>query len=108
MRRNGVGLLFREDIQVIVVLQGNLWEQKGIWGGSGGGRKGRGRERGSSENGRRRGGGGRGGEGRGGEGGGTVMQEEEQKGEAKVREPRDQSMQGLCRDSHGNPRTTWK
>ena len=49
-----------------------------------------------------------GGEGRGGEGGGVVMQEEEQKGEAKVREPRDQSMQGLCRDSHGNPSTIWK
>ena len=100
MRREGVGLLFGEDIQVIMVRRGNLCEKKGIWGGSGGGRKGRGRERGSSENGRRRGGG-----RRGGEGGGVVMQEEEQKGEAKVREPRDQSMQGLCRDSHWNPRT---
>ena len=49
-----------------------------------------------------------GGEGRGGEGGGGVRQEEEQKGEAKVRELRDQSMQGLWRDSHGNPRTIWK
>ena len=50
-----------------------------------------------------------GGEEEGGwEGGGVVMQEEEQKGGTKVREPRDQSMQGLCRDSHGNPRTIWK
>ena len=49
-----------------------------------------------------------GGEGEGGEGGGGVRQEEEQKGEAKVREPRDQSMQGLWRDSHENPRTIWK
>ena len=45
---------------------GNLGEKKGIWGGSGGGRKERGRERGSSENGRRRGGEGRGGERGGG------------------------------------------
>ena len=65
MRRKGVGLLFREDVQVITILRGNLWEQKGVWRGNGGGRKERGRERGSSENGRRRGG-----EGRGGEGGG--------------------------------------
>ena len=33
------------------------------------------------------------------------MQEEEQNGEAKVREPRDQSMQGLWRDSQGKPST---
>ena len=33
-----------------------------------------------------------------GGGEGDVMHEEEQKGEAKVREPRDQSMHGLCRD----------
>ena len=46
--------------------------------------------------------------GGGGEGGGVVMQEEEQKGEAKVREPRDQSIQGLCRDSQGKPSTNWK
>ena len=43
-----------------------------------------------------------------GGGGGDVMQEEEQKGEAKVREPQDQSMQGLCRDNQGNPSTIWK
>ena len=36
---------------------------------------------------------------------GGVMQVEEQKGEAKVREPRDQSMQGLYRDSQGKPST---
>ena len=34
-----------------------------------------------------------------GGGGGGVMQVEEQKGEAKVSDPRDQSMQGLCLDS---------
>ena len=47
-----------EDIQVIMVLQGDLGEKKGIWGGNGGGRKERRREGGSSERGRR---GGRGG-----------------------------------------------
>ena len=77
-----------------MVLQGDLWEKKGIWGGNGGGRKEGRRGGGSSE--------------RKGEEGGDVMQEEEQKGEAKVREPRDQSMQGLCRDSQGNLSTNWK
>ena len=67
-----------------------------------GGRGGEGREVAArTEEGEEEGGGERG----GGEGGGDVRQEEEQKGEAKVREPKDQSMQGLCRDSHGNPRT---
>ena len=58
-------------------------------------------EGGSSKKGRRRGG-----ERRGG--GGGVTEVEEQKGEAKVRAPRDQSMQGLCRNSQGNPSTSWK
>ena len=66
MRREGVGLLFREDIQVVMIRLGNLGEKKGIWGGNGGGRKGGRGEGGSSENGRRRGGGRRRGEGRGG------------------------------------------
>ena len=103
MRRKGVRLLFREDVQVIMMLRGNLWEQKGIWGGNGGGRKERRGKGGSSEEGERRRGGGRGGEGRGGEGDGRQV--EEQKGEAKVRMPRDQFMQGLCLDSQGKPRT---
>ena len=91
-----------------MVRLGDLVEQ--IWVGGGRGKGGGG---GASENGRegweggrgRSGEGGGGGEERGGDGGGEVRQEEEQKGEAKVREPRDQSMQGLCRASHGNPRT---
>ena len=60
MRGKGIGLRFGEDIQVIMVLQGDLGKKKGIWGGNGGGRKERRREDGSSERGRR-GGGGRGG-----------------------------------------------
>ena len=36
------------------------------------------------------------------------MQVEEQKGEAKVSDPWDQSMHGLCLDSQGNPSTNWK
>ena len=56
-------------------------------------RKGGRREGGSNERGRR---------------GGVVMHEEEQKGDAKVREPRDQSIQGLCRDNQGKPSTNWK
>ena len=85
---------FQEDIQVIMILRGDLWEKKGIWGETGvGGRRGEGREVAARKV---------------GGGGGGVMQEEEQKGEAKVREPRDQSMQGLCRDSQGNPSTNWK
>ena len=99
VRRKGIGLRFVEDIQVIMVLHGDLWGKKGIWGGNGGGRKERRREGGSRERGRR---------GEGGVGRGVVMQEEEQKGDAKVREPRDQSIQGLCRDSQGKPSTNWK
>ena len=56
MRGEGVRLLLQEDVQVIVVLRGDLWEKKGIWGGKGGGRKERRREGGSSKKGRRRGG----------------------------------------------------
>ena len=79
MRREGVRLLLREDIQVIMVRRGDLWEKKGIWGGNGGGRRERRREGGSSE---------KGGRGEGRRGGG-VMQVEEQKGETKVSDPRD-------------------
>ena len=65
MQGKGVGLLFREDVQVIVILRGNLRVKKGIWGGNGGGRKeGRGKG-GSSEKGERKRGEGRGGEGKG-------------------------------------------
>ena len=74
MRGKGIGLLIREDIQVIVVLRGDLWGKKGIWGGNGGGRKERRREGGGSERGRRgMGGGGDAGRGaeRGCEGEGT-------------------------------------
>ena len=53
MRGKGIRLHFREDIQVIMILRGDLWEKKGIWGGDGGGRKERRREGGSSEKGRR-------------------------------------------------------
>ena len=53
MRGESIRLLLRKDIQVIVVLRGNLREKEGIWGGNGGGRKERGRERGSSEEGGR-------------------------------------------------------
>ena len=106
MQGKGVRLLLREDVQVIMVLRGDLWEHKGIRGETGvGGRRGEGREVAARKEGR---GEERGGEERGGGGGGGVMQVEEQKGEAKVREPRDQSMQGLCRDSQGNPSTIWK
>ena len=56
MRGKGVRPPLREDVQVIVVLRGDLWKKKGIWGGNGGERRGRRREGGSSEKGRRRGG----------------------------------------------------
>ena len=46
-------MLLRKDVQVIVVLRGNLREKEGIWGGNGGGRKERRRDGGSSEEGRR-------------------------------------------------------
>ena len=91
MRGENICLLLRKDVQVIVVLRGDLGEKEGIWGETAvGGRRGEGREVAARKV---------------GGGGGDVMQEEEQKGDAKVREPRDQSMHGLCRDSHGNPST---
>ena len=44
MRGKGIGLLFGEDIQVIMVPQGDLGKKKGIWGGNGvGGRRGEGK-----------------------------------------------------------------
>ena len=53
MRGEGIRVLFREDIRVIVVLRGDLWEEKGIWGGNRGGRKERRREGGNSKESRR-------------------------------------------------------
>ena len=54
MRGKGVRLLLREDVQVIMILRVDLWEQNGIWGGSGGWRKERRRKGCSSKKGRRR------------------------------------------------------
>ena len=66
MRREGVCLLLREDVQVIVILRGNLGVMKGILGGNGGGRKEGRVQGGSSEKGEGRRRGGRDGGGRGG------------------------------------------
>ena len=89
--REDVRLSFREDIQVVVILLGDLLIEGGVWGGEGGGREG-------GEVAARM----------GWVGGGGERQVVEQNGEAKVRVPACQSMQGLCRANHGNPNTSRK
>ena len=93
--REDVRLSFREDIQVVVILLGDLLIEGGVWGGKGGG-EGGGREGGevAARMGWVRGGGER--------------QVVEQKGEGKVRVPACQSMRGLCRANHGKPNTSRK
>ena len=107
MRREGVSLLLREDVEEVVVSRRDLTEQIGIGGGrEGGGEEGEGKQvpARTEEEGR----GGRGEEG-GGEGEeGKGRQVEVHRGEANVRTPVDQLMLGLWRCSQGNPSTSWK
>ena len=101
MRREGVSLLLREDVEKVVVSRRDLAVQIGIGGGEGKGRQVPAR---TEEEGRE----GRGEEGGGERGGGEGKERQVvvQRGEENVRTPVDQSMLGLWRCSQGNPSTS--